>query len=298
MKRAGKLDVVGSDDFDILSAIWILASNYEDPIITYRGIKYRLDLADDYNLEQLVQSRAELFRAGLPAHRLKDWKEVLLSGRQLPSWIRDIEDKDAHKATIETLTSDHVFRSQFRVEREAPKSPVETIDWGLQHIDRLRKASTEAREQKVKRWTNILIPLFSVLIALTALISNAYIQIRINRTQADLKGYEVTFKTKQEGYSSLMSYVLASFESAYKKDSGSLVANLDRLETSYYTIEPFLDGFKRDAVWGQYQQFSFLCHRLREQQPVSEQKRKEFFDSYLWYKNYFRTQLYDELFKE
>lgn len=165
MKRARKLDVVGSDDFDILSAIWILASNDENPIISYQGIKYRVGLPDDYDVKQLVGSRAELFQGGLPAHRLRDWKEVLLTGRHLPSWIRDIQDRDTQRATIEGLTSEHVFRSQFRAERDAPKSQVEIIDWGLQHIDRLRKASVEARDQRLRQWTNFLIPLFSVLIA-------------------------------------------------------------------------------------------------------------------------------------
>jgi hypothetical protein len=30
------------------------------------------------------------------------------------------------------------FRSQFRAEEDAPRSPIEVLDWGLKHIDRLR----------------------------------------------------------------------------------------------------------------------------------------------------------------
>jgi hypothetical protein len=297
MKRLRKLDIVSSDDFDILAAIWILASNDDNPIMTYQGITYRLGLPKDYDAKRLVKSRPELFRSGLPAHRLKEWKAVLLTGRHLPSWIRDIQDGTTQRATIEALTSEDVFRSQFRAERDALKSPVEIIDWGLQHIDRLRKAFVEVREEKVKRWASIRLPLLSMLIALVALISTAYIQIKNNNTQAELKRYEVTFRTKQDSYSSFMRYVAESFESGYKKDLDSLIRNLDRLETSYYAIEPFLDGFKRGAVWGQYQQFSYLCYRMQEQPLDSEEKRKQFFDSFLWYKQYFRTQLYDALFK-
>lgn len=73
--------------------------------------------------------------------------------------------------------------------------------------------------------------------------------------------------------------------------------NLDRLETGYYTIEPFLDPDKRTAVWDQYQQFSFLCRRLIEQSIDADDKHKQFFDSFLWYKTYFREQLYDALFR-
>ena len=265
--------------------------------MTYQGIKYRLGLPDDSSVKHLVQSRAEMFRAGLPAHRLTEWKAVLTSGKHRPSWIRDIEDRATQRAAIDALTFEDVFRSQFRAERDAPKSPVEIIDWGLEHIDRLRKASIEAREEKGKRWANIRMPLLSLVIALAAVISSAYIQIRTNNTQAELKKYEVTFRTKQDAYSSFMRYVLTSFESAYKNDVDSLIGNLGRLETSYYTIEPFLDDGKRGALWDQYQQFSYLCHKLREEPINSNDKRSQFFDSFLWYKNYFRTQLFDALFK-
>jgi hypothetical protein len=45
-----------------------------------------------------------------------------------------------------------VFRSQFRVEDNAPRATLEVIDWGLQHIDRLRKASYEAKDKSAKSW--------------------------------------------------------------------------------------------------------------------------------------------------
>jgi len=76
----------------------------------------------------------------------------VLAGQHLPSWIREIEDPTAQKQAIEALTPDDVFRSQFRAEKDAPRAPVEIIDWGLQHIDRLRKASIEAHEQSAKSW--------------------------------------------------------------------------------------------------------------------------------------------------
>jgi hypothetical protein len=297
MKRS-RIETTGYDDFDILYAIWILASNDENPIMTYRSIKYRLGLPNAYDIKELVRKRAELFRRGIPVQRLKEWKDALLAGRHLPSWIRDIEDKSVQKATIESLTADDVFRSQFRPERDAPQSEIQIIDWGLQHIERLRKASAQAREERMKRWSNITIPVLSLLITLATVISSAYILIRNNEFQAGLKKYEVTFKTKQDGYGSFMRYVFASYQSAYKNDVDSLVDNLDKLESSYYVVEPFLDDSKRAAMWDTYQQFTFLCYRLREQPKDADEKRKEFFDSFLWYKKYFREQLYDALFKQ
>jgi len=152
MKRQNRIVVKEPDVFDILSAAWILACNDENEIITYEGIKYRLNLPDNYNVKALIQSRGELFRRGVPRYRLKEWKEDMLAERHLPSWILEIEEPSARKQAIEALTPDDVFRSQFRAEKDAPRAPVEIIDWGLQHIDRLRKASIEAREQSAKSW--------------------------------------------------------------------------------------------------------------------------------------------------
>lgn len=152
MKKQTRLIIKEPDIFDILSATWILASNDESEIMTYEGIKYRLSLPDNFAVKGLIQSRGELFRKGLPRYRLREWKEAMLAGRRRPSWILDIEDPSIQKQRIEALTTDEVFRSQFRAEKDAPRSPIEIIDWGLQHIDRPRKASMEAREESIKRW--------------------------------------------------------------------------------------------------------------------------------------------------
>jgi len=75
------------DKLDIVSAIWILACNDENPIITYEGIRYRLGLRNDFNVKHLVQARGEMFRRGIPAPLLQSWKEDMLAGKHLPSWI-------------------------------------------------------------------------------------------------------------------------------------------------------------------------------------------------------------------
>jgi hypothetical protein len=152
MKKQTRLVIKEPDVFGILSATWILACNDETEMITYEGIKHRLNLQDDFDIKGLIQCRGELFRKGLPRYRLKEWKEAMLGGRRRPSWILDIEDPSIQRQRIEALTADDIFRSQFRAEKDAPRSPIEIIDWGLQHIDRLRKASLEAREESIKRW--------------------------------------------------------------------------------------------------------------------------------------------------
>jgi len=140
-----------SDDLDILSAIWILASNDENPIVTYRGLAYRLDLPAEFDVRTCIRKHPELFRQGVTIDRLNAWKEQLRSGRSNPSWLRTVTDRDARLAEIEKLSPDDVFRSQFRAQA-AEKSPIEIIKWGLEHLDRLRKAKAEARDASAKRW--------------------------------------------------------------------------------------------------------------------------------------------------
>jgi len=172
MKRQNRIAIKEPDVFDILSAAWIMACNDENEIITYEGIKYRLKLSADFDVKALIQSRGELFRRGVLSNRLKEWKKEMLVGRNLPSWILEIEEPSAQKKEIEDLTPDDVFRSQFRAEKDAPRAPVGIIDWGLQHIDRLRKASLEARELSAKNrqmwmvfWVGIISMIVSLLIA-------------------------------------------------------------------------------------------------------------------------------------
>jgi len=290
-----RVKIKGPDELDILSAIWILACNDENPIITYEGIKYRLGLPADYDVKSLIQSRGEMFRRGVPSRRLEGWKQIMLTGKHLPSWIRDIENESSRKATIEALTPEDVFRNQFRAEADAPRSPIEIIKWGLEHIDRLRKADVEAREEKVKRITGMWIPLLSMSIALAAIVSSAFLQNRSINTQIDLKKYETSFKPKQDGYASYMRSLIEAYENAYKGDVNALVVSLDKTEAAYYNLEPFLDENKRQAIWEQFQQFSGMCYELRAQPPESP-KRSQFHDSFLWYKKYFHTQLYQALF--
>lgn len=140
------------DDLDTVSAIWILASNDENPLITYKGIIHRLGLSENCNVKAIVASRPELFRLGATESRINSWKAKLRDARTLPGWIREIADDSERSAAIEALSKNDVFRSQFRANINAERSPIEIIKWGLEHLDRLRKARTEANDASVKRW--------------------------------------------------------------------------------------------------------------------------------------------------
>jgi hypothetical protein len=241
--------IKGSDEFDILSAIWILASNDEDSIITYEGIKYRLDLPGAFDIRGLVKSHGELFRRGITTYQLEELKRDMLAGKRLPPWIRDIEDLSDRNATIQGLTTHDAIRSQFRAEENAPRSDIKIIDWGLQHIHRLRKASIEHREQKAK-WT---MPFLTILV--TGILTsggtltvqyltsnwNTSSQIRINTIQkqrqafGDLWGRKILSKSLLNNYLNAQIY---SYYYAHKwKNAGSPKSSMDFQEFQHWRVK-------------------------------------------------------------
>jgi len=75
----------------------------------------------------------------------------MLGGKHQPSWIKDIQDDDKRKEKIESIMTEDVFRNQFRWQNKVPAAPLEIIKWGLQHINRLRKANIESKEERLKK---------------------------------------------------------------------------------------------------------------------------------------------------
>jgi hypothetical protein len=63
----------------------------------------------------------------------------------VPGFIGEAKP-ELQQQMINALGPEDGFRSQFRTEDNAPRSEVAIIEWGLNHIERLRKARSEARE--------------------------------------------------------------------------------------------------------------------------------------------------------
>ena len=155
------------DKFGILSAAWILACNDTNPIMTYKSIQKRL-LLEEYNIDaikSIINSRGELFRKRVPNSYLKRWKEQMREGQHLPTWITEEKDKSKHLEIIDKLGQEDTFISQFRSDDNDPAwvegSPIEIIDWGLQHIERLRKTFFELRDEALKKWQLWILLFFS-----------------------------------------------------------------------------------------------------------------------------------------
>src|SRR5690242_18430489 len=102
--------ILEPDVFDILSATWVFACNDENPIVTYEGLKYRLDLPASFDIRALVKKRTDLFRLGIPPSHLSAWKEDMRHDRRLPVWIRNMPEGE-RPLYVEKLVRDDGFRS-------------------------------------------------------------------------------------------------------------------------------------------------------------------------------------------
>lgn len=267
----------GPDDLDTLSTIWILACVDKNPLVTYEGLVYRLGVPDRDWIKALVKKHGELFRTTGSATALETWKLAMLQNTRQPHWVVSIEDDAERRAKINSLTTDDVFRSQFRV-ADPSRSAIEIIDWGLQHIERLRKARVEAREERAKKWAVIWIPLITSFLGLIVLLSGVYVQVANTRTQKDLqmlsldiqkklKYYEVELKPKQDGYSSMMKHLEEAYEGAQAGNTQSMKAALNQLELTYLSVEPFLltDKFDvRENVKAKIGGLSEACQRMAD----------------------------------
>jgi hypothetical protein len=140
------------EELDLISAVWILASNDENHLITFEGIRERLGLEENFDVNGLVLRHRELFRPGAPPGELEEWQASMRNESRLPTWIKLINDKPKRLSAIDGMSQKDVFRSQFRASRGAPKSQVEIVSWGLEHIDRLRKSRIDARDASAKSW--------------------------------------------------------------------------------------------------------------------------------------------------
>lgn len=286
-----------TNQLDILCSIWILACNDVNPQITYQGISSRLGLADDFDVRALVHSRGELFLKQTPQSQLDNWKAEMKQNKHLPTWIRNIQDSNSRTEKINSLTSTDVFRSQFRSEANSSRSDIEIINWGLQHIDRLRKAELETKQERTRFFTSVVIPIFSTVVAIIAVVSSFYVQYTNNQNQTILKHYEVELKPKQDAYSNFMIEVSNLFFASYQNDSihnsiEDYNKSLYKLEGSYYLLEPFLQNEERDTIWKKYKSFSAMCTSMLD----NEDAKFDGINSFEDHKDYFRNHLYKSLF--
>lgn len=291
MSKANKA-IDSSDEFGVLSAIWILACNDENPIITFEGLRRRLELPDDYDVSLLVKSHRELFRLGVPEYRLNNWKSYMRQGNKIPQWIKDINNSDKQQERIESLSVNDVFRSQFRVEKDADKSSLEILRWGLEHLDRIRKARLEASDERFKWRAGLVLPIGALILNALLIGSGAYwqwqstkLQEQNIKNQESLKKYEVSFKPKQESYVAFIKSFEAVYENVSKGNKEALFKNLEQLNEAFYSLQPFLKKESREPFQLRYKNF------IRKLEQVSSEDLPDTVKNIDEERAYFRDEL-------
>jgi hypothetical protein len=294
-------------DLDLLSAIWILSCNDENPITTYYGLRERLLVPNDVDIKSLVLGRRELFRPGLPKERLEEWKDRLRARKEVPSWLAAVQDAEKRGEMIDALSSADVFRNQFRTGKNAAPCDLKIVDWGLQHLDRLRKAASELRAERLTRRTSLIVPLVSVslsaVVAIASLIGAFAAQSKSSADQFAIKRYEMTIKPRQESYANFMAAFTEAYQAAFKRDEERTRAFLANMESGYYKMEPFL-GDKRQEVSLKFMQFSSFCFELVKspaptKTDLSKANPQDYNDAakaLSFYRSYFNDTLYKTLF--
>lgn len=286
-----------TDDLDILSAIWILSCNDDNPFMLYKSIIDRLELPNDFDAKTLIKRRPELFRAGILEWQLDEWKERMRHGRRKPRWLLKISDNKKREEAINRISEDDVFRNQFRVEKDAPKCSVEIIEWGLRHIERLRKDWSEEREGKIRRVAALWLPLGSLVLAGFSVGVTGIGQWRALESQVALKHYEVSFKPKQESYARFMDELVLAAIAANRRDEDLTRDHLNKMESAYYQFEPFLGRELSGDVFKRFDEFTAACLKMARK-PARDQgdAGTAFVDQVGQLKTYFRTSLYESLF--
>ncbi len=243
---------------DTLPAIWILSCNDENPIITYKGIAARIGITEA-DAQRLVGAHRELFRPGMRPHRLSSWKERMKAGKGLPGWLLEIVDPVERTKMIDALSPDDVFRNQFRVEDGAPKCSIEIINWGLNHIDLMEKRAATVREEKLKKWGTVILPVSAILVSLIVALAAQAMQWKTSNDQRALKFYEVNFKPKQENYTAFMSAFNEAVLACASADNQKALIQINRMKSAYFALDPFFDDESRKSIFQRYSQFSSLC---------------------------------------
>lgn len=290
--------IAKTDELDILSGIWILSCNDDNPIMTYRGVSQRLNLPETFDVRAVVRSRPELFRPGILNSRLNAWKDRMRSGKNRPNWILEIHDGGEQEKTIDQLSRNDVFRNQFRVEDGAEKCDIKIIDWGLQHIDRLRRAAAEEKEAKSRKWTSIIILLASLIVAVVSVAGSVGVQWLSIHEQTVTKHYEVDLKPKQEAYSSFMLASALIMGPIGARDRDNFKVQIAHMESAYFSLEPFLKEQKRSAIRAEYLEFVELCHdQMNRPADQSAADEEAFFSKAASSRFSLRDQRYSNLFE-
>jgi hypothetical protein len=132
---------------------------------------------DANHVKELIKANRPLFRPKAPT-QLEAWKKKREEDRKFPEWLSGNTEEEKLDA-LNNLEAEQTFRSQFRVGPQ-PKgkdypdpAPVEVIEWGLQYIDRRRKAMLEFRDTTAKQWQIIAVAVIGIANILVTIVGSS-----------------------------------------------------------------------------------------------------------------------------
>ena len=259
-----------NDDYDVLTAVWILSCQDEVPLMSYENSALRIGVPVD-ELRQTIARHISLFRPGATQSQLDERKKHLLQANRFPRYLRELSP-EARLVKINAMTRADFFRNIFRTEADAPRPPLEVLEWGLDYIDRLRNA----RQEGVRKWTTVILPTISTVVACLTLLVGFWTQRQLMHTQAVLKRYEVTARPMYDGYVAMMSAMSKLYDAANAADASNkaTLTQLDlarqQWEQSYASIEPFLNEADRQTVIKEKENFNKIVDHIARSGPTSK----------------------------
>ena len=177
-------------------------------------------------------------------------------------WLGDRTISSSQQA-LERFLDDHfiideiAFRSQFRIDREleAEPSDLATVNWGLEHIERLRRGRAETRQSIVALTTGIGGVAIGAMVALTAPMITTLYQGR----PADTARLTIDHQTRLDGYGALGKAAAGADRAARAGDSGAMNGSLGELASAAVKLSPLLDRDTRKSLQEQQARVADAC---------------------------------------
>jgi|GEM_PF-1473593 len=273
-----KRKVIDSPEyFDILTAVWILSNNDDNPIMLYDSLNKRLSIPSTIDLKKMVLSRRELFRPGVKKSELEKKKINWKSNHNIPEYLLEFSDEQ-RKKIINEITEADVFRSQFRIGEKTDKTSIETINWGLNHIEKIRQYRIEKQNESLQRISSKWVPILSLVITLFTISSTMFLQNASINNQRVLKKLEIKNMNIIEQYKNIISAMTDLKYDLMKNNHNNEDLVIVNFEKAYKNMLPYMDSTSINSFMQNCRHF--LSHyqecKLIESNPSSKyQKIKE-----------------------
>lgn len=207
-------------------------------------------------------------------YRLPDWLQVFddegpaAEQERVRDWLHDKTITSSQQALDHFLDDRFVideiaFRSQFRIDRdlEAEPSDLATVNWGLEHIERLRRGRAETRQSIVALTTGIGGVAIGAMVALTAPMITTLYQGR----PADTARTTIDHQKRLDEYGTLAKSVAAAELAAKANDTGALRTALGDITSASATLGALLDQSRRKELRDQQTLVAGACAAAGEE---------------------------------